>query len=47
MSPTDVVSQEKITAARTKVINDFTIQVATVNGSGAKPPTWSSSVPSC
>ena len=36
MSPTDVVSQEKTTAARTKVINDFSIQVATVNGSGSQ-----------
>ena len=36
MSPTDVVSQEKITPARTKVVNDFSIQVATVNGSGSQ-----------
>jgi len=36
MSPTDVVSQEKPTQARTKVINDFSIQVATVNGSGSQ-----------
>ena len=36
MSPTDVVSQEKATAARTKVVNDFSIQVATVNGSGSQ-----------
>ena len=36
MSPTDVVSQEKTTPARTKVINDFSIQVATVNGSGSQ-----------
>ncbi|RPI52731.1 MAG: 2-oxoacid:acceptor oxidoreductase subunit alpha [Acidobacteria bacterium] len=36
MSPTDVVSQEKATAASTKVINDFSIQVATVNGSGSQ-----------
>ena len=36
MSPTDVVSQEKTVPARTKVINDFSIQVATVNGSGSQ-----------
>ncbi len=36
MSPTDVVSQEKTAAARIKVINDFSIQVATVNGSGSQ-----------
>src|SRR5688572_14076686 len=36
MSPTDVVSQEKSTPTRTKVINDFSIQVATVNGSGSQ-----------
>ena len=36
MSPTDVVSQEKTTPAGTKVINDFSIQVATVNGSGSQ-----------
>ena len=36
MSPTDVVSQEKSTPARTKVVNDFSIQVATVNGSGSQ-----------
>ena len=36
MSPTDVVSQEKTTPARTKVVNDFSIQVATVNGSGSQ-----------
>jgi 2-oxoglutarate ferredoxin oxidoreductase subunit alpha len=37
MSPTDVVSQEKSTTpARSKVINDFSIQVATVNGSGSQ-----------
>src|SRR5688572_19346051 len=36
MSPTDVVTQEKTTPARTKVINDFSIQVATVNGSGSQ-----------
>jgi 2-oxoglutarate ferredoxin oxidoreductase subunit alpha len=36
MSPTDVVSQEKTTPSRTKVINDFSIQIATVNGSGSQ-----------
>ena len=36
MSPTDVVSQEKPTPSRTKVVNDFSIQVATVNGSGSQ-----------
>ncbi len=36
MSPTDVVSQEKAAAARIQVINDFSIQVATVNGSGSQ-----------
>jgi 2-oxoglutarate ferredoxin oxidoreductase subunit alpha len=36
MSPTDVVSQEQTTPARTKVVNDFSIQVATVNGSGSQ-----------
>src|SRR6188768_2562052 len=36
MSPTDVATQEKPTQARTKVINDFSIQVATVNGSGSQ-----------
>src|SRR5919106_6964613 len=36
MSPTDVVTQEKTTPARTKVVNDFSIQVATVNGSGSQ-----------
>src|SRR5687767_2963519 len=36
MSPTDVVSQEKTTLARTRVVNDFSIQVATVNGSGSQ-----------
>ena len=36
MSPTDVVSQEKTTPARTRVVNDFSIQVATVNGSGSQ-----------
>src|SRR5688572_17184281 len=36
MSPTDVVSQEKTTPTRTKVVNDFSIQVATVNGSGSQ-----------
>ncbi len=36
MSPTDVVSQEKRAQSRTKVINDFSIQVATVNGSGSQ-----------
>ena len=36
MSLTDVVSQEKSTAARSKVVNDFSIQVATVNGSGSQ-----------
>ena len=36
MSPTDVVPQEKSTPARTKVVNDFSIQVATVNGSGSQ-----------
>ena len=36
MSPTDVVPQEKTVPARTKVINDFSIQVATVNGSGSQ-----------
>src|SRR5688572_32973995 len=36
MSPTDVVSQEKTTTPSTKVVNDFSIQVATVNGSGSQ-----------
>ena len=36
MSPTDVVTQEKATPPRIKVINDFSIQVATVNGSGSQ-----------
>ena len=36
MSPTDVVPQEKTTPAGTKVVNDFSIQVATVNGSGSQ-----------
>src|ERR671911_1276858 len=36
MSPTDVATQEKTTPARTKVVNDFSIQVATVNGSGSQ-----------
>ena len=36
MSPTDVVSQEQSTPARTKVVNDFSLQVATVNGSGSQ-----------
>jgi 2-oxoglutarate ferredoxin oxidoreductase subunit alpha len=37
MSPTDVVSQEKSTTpAQSKVINDFSIQVATINGSGSQ-----------
>src|SRR4026208_1417570 len=36
MSSTDVVSQEKSTPARTKVVNDFSIQIATVNGSGSQ-----------
>src|SRR5688572_30941405 len=36
MSSTDVVSQEKTAPARTKVVNDFSIQVATVNGSGSQ-----------
>ena len=36
MSPTDVATQEKTTSARTKVVNDFSIQVATVNGSGSQ-----------
>src|ERR671911_2391299 len=36
MSPTDVVSQEKTVPTHTRVINDFSIQVATVNGSGSQ-----------
>src|SRR5204862_469821 len=36
MSSTDVVSQEQTTPVRTKVVNDFSIQVATVNGSGSQ-----------
>ena len=36
MSPTDVVTQEKTTPARTKVNQRFSIQVATVNGSGSQ-----------
>src|SRR5919112_4175532 len=36
MSPTDVVSQEKTTPSRQRIVNDFTIQVATVNGSGSQ-----------
>jgi 2-oxoglutarate ferredoxin oxidoreductase subunit alpha len=37
MSSIDVVSQEKSTTpSRSKVINDFSIQVATVNGSGSQ-----------
>src|SRR5919112_2744766 len=36
MSPTDVVSQEKTAPSRTRVVNDFSIQVATVNGSGSQ-----------
>src|SRR5688572_23240586 len=33
---TDVAAQETNTPARTKVVNDFSIQVATVNGSGSQ-----------
>ncbi len=37
MSPIDVAPQEKATtAARARVVNDFSIQVATVNGSGSQ-----------
>ena len=36
MSPTDVVSQERPPRLVRKVINDFSIQVATVNGSGSQ-----------
>jgi 2-oxoglutarate ferredoxin oxidoreductase subunit alpha len=36
MSPTDVVPQERETPSRTRVVNDFSIQVATVNGSGSQ-----------
>ena len=38
MSPTDVVSPETATASHTQtnVVNDFSIQVATVNGSGSQ-----------
>ena len=36
MSPTDVVLQEQTTPAQTKVVNDFSLQVATVNGSGSQ-----------
>src|SRR5215212_100913 len=36
MSPTDVATQEQTTPVRTQVVNDFSIQVATVNGSGSQ-----------
>ena len=37
MSPIDVAPQEKATSAtRARVVNDFSIQVATVNGSGSQ-----------
>src|SRR5918995_6343359 len=36
MSPTDVATQEKTVPTHTRVINDFSIQVATVNGSGSQ-----------
>jgi 2-oxoglutarate/2-oxoacid ferredoxin oxidoreductase subunit alpha len=37
MSSTDLVSQESaVTPARQRAVNDFTIQVATVNGSGSQ-----------
>jgi 2-oxoglutarate ferredoxin oxidoreductase subunit alpha len=36
MLPTDVVSQEKSSPTGSKVVNDFSIQVATVNGSGSQ-----------
>src|SRR4026209_1231334 len=37
MGPTDLAVQEQQTAAsRTRVVNDFSIQVATVNGSGSQ-----------
>ena len=37
MSPTDLAVQEQRTpAARQRVVNDFSIQIATVNGSGSQ-----------
>src|SRR3954471_6222514 len=37
MSPTDLqVSEERSSATRQQVVNDFSIQVATVNGSGSQ-----------
>jgi 2-oxoglutarate ferredoxin oxidoreductase subunit alpha len=37
MSPTDVAEQEqKATAGKTRVVNDFSLQIATVNGSGSQ-----------
>src|SRR5690348_7057535 len=37
MSPTDLqVSEERTAASRQRVVNDFSIQVATVNGSGSQ-----------
>ena len=37
MSPTDLAVQEAPTgSARTRVVNDFSIQIATVNGSGSQ-----------
>src|SRR6266513_2491516 len=38
MSPTDLAPQEQQAAGRRhRVVNDFSIQVATVNGSGSQP----------
>src|SRR5918995_883202 len=36
MSPTDVATQEKTVPTHTRVINDFSLQIATVNGSGSQ-----------
>ena len=37
MSPTDLaVQEEQASASRQRVVNDFSIQVATVNGSGSQ-----------
>ena len=37
MSPSDLAVQEQQTSGkRQKVVNDFSIQVATVNGSGSR-----------
>jgi 2-oxoglutarate ferredoxin oxidoreductase subunit alpha len=37
MSPTDLAVQEqKATAGKRRVVNDFSLQIATVNGSGSQ-----------